>query len=165
MRAFVWGCWILPEPPAISGHSLSFRNCSECSYRQNTLTGNSPVRWVLPWSPGDRTRSSPQSQPLGIHNDKGSASVIDYKSSYRKAERKSWSCLFTVTEHFVTKVCRWQKMPTKEEGCSPLLGAEMGGNSFGSPQRKLGSVVFQQEFDPCFLSLLHCELRGWSSVI
>lgn len=43
------------------------------------------------------------------------------------------------------------KMPTEEKGCSPLLGAEMGGNDFGSPQRMLGSVVFQQERDPCFL--------------
>ena len=36
--------------------------------------------------------------------------MIDYfkrPAIESKAERKSWSCLFTVREHFVIKICRW----------------------------------------------------------
>lgn len=36
-------------------------------------------------------------------------------------------------------------MPAEELGMQPLREAEVGGNDFGSPLGKLGSVVFQQE--------------------
>lgn len=92
-------------------------------------------------------------------------SVILFKGSYRETEGRKkgrrglvlgGTCLFTMRGHR-SYPCVWMEiMPTEEDRLWPLIGAEM------SPQRKLESIVFQQEH--LFLTLRGCKkcsAGGW----
>jgi hypothetical protein len=84
---------------------------------------------VLPWWPGDIRIGFPipQSQPLGIHNNKGSASVIDYfKRAAVEKKAEKVLVLFILGEGaFVTRYANG-KNAYKGRRMRPLIGVRNG---------------------------------------